>query len=135
MKIDDIPQDNSASYHGHRKVIVRYPRRHYEAATSNGWQDEAYATEMAVCELDAQTQTARKAVEKGEYSPLYYHMFRCRYDETGLAMAAGVWKWQLRPAFRPEVFAKLPAKTLQKYADACQISIDGPQTNQYLKPS
>lgn len=21
MKIDDIPQDNSASYHGHRKVI------------------------------------------------------------------------------------------------------------------
>ncbi|MBS5742966.1 MAG: hypothetical protein KHW43_05635, partial [Neisseria sp.] len=83
-----------------------------------------YATEMAVCELDAQTQAAREAVEKGEYSPLYYHMFRCRYDETGLAMAAGVWKWQLRRHFRPEVFAKLPAKTLQKYADACQISID-----------
>ena len=39
---------------------------HYEAATSNGWQDEAYATEMAVFELDAQTQAARKAVEKGE---------------------------------------------------------------------
>lgn len=68
---------------------------------------------MAVCELDAQTQAAREAVEKGEYSPLYYHMFRCRYDETGLAMAAGVWKWQLRRHFRPEVFAKLPAKTLQ----------------------
>jgi len=42
-----------------------------------------------------------------------------------LALAAGVWKWQLRRHFRPEVFAKLPAKTLQKYADACQISIDG----------
>ena len=28
------------------------------------------------------------------------------------------------PAFRPEVFAKLPAKTLQKYADALQINID-----------
>ena len=100
MKIDDIPQDNSASYHGHRKVIYGTRDGHYEAATSNGWQDEAYATEMAVCELDAQTQAAREAVEKGEYSPLYYHMFRCRYDETGLA------------------------KTLQKYADACQISID-----------
>ena len=80
---------------------------------------------MAVYELDTQTQAAREAVEKDEYSPLYYHMFRCRYDETGLAMAAGVWKWQLRRHFRPEVFAKLPAKTLQKYADACQISIDG----------
>ena len=130
MKIDDIPQDNSASYHGHRKVIYGTRDGHYETATSNGWQDEAYATEMAVCELDAQTQAAREAVEKGEYSPLYYHMFRCRYDETGLSMAAGVWKWQLRRHFRPEVFAKLPAKTLQKYADACQISIDGlKQTN------
>ena len=90
----------------------------------------SYATEMAVFELDAQTQAAREAVEKGEYSPLYYHMFRCRYDETGLAMSAGVWKWQLRRHFRPEVFAKLPAKTLQKYADACQISIDDlKQTN------
>jgi len=58
MKIDDIPQDNSASYHGHRKVIYGPRDGHYEAATSNGWQDEAYATEMAVCELDAQTQAA-----------------------------------------------------------------------------
>ena len=52
MKIDDIPQDNSASYHGHRKVIYGTRDGHYEAATSNGWQDEAYATEMAVCELN-----------------------------------------------------------------------------------
>jgi len=43
---------------------------------------------------------------------------------VGAALAAGVWKWQLRRHFRPEVFAKLPAKTLQKYADALQISID-----------
>ena len=48
MKIDDIPQDNSASYHGHRKVIYGTRDGTHEAATSNGWQDEAYATEMAV---------------------------------------------------------------------------------------
>ena len=124
MKIDDIPQDNSASYHGHRKVICGTRAGHYEAATSNGWQDEAYATEMAVAELDEQTRAAREAVARGEYSPLYYHMFRFRHDEAGLAMAAGVWKWQLRRHLRPEIFAKLPDKTLQKYADALQISID-----------
>ena len=124
MEIKDIPQDDSESYHGHLKVIYGTRDGRYEAATSSGWQDEAYATEMAVCELDAQTQAAREAVEKGEYSPLYYHMFRFRHDETGLAMAAGVWKWQLRRHLRPEIFAKLPDKTLQKYADALQISID-----------
>ena len=30
---------------------------------------------------------------------------------------------QLRRHLRPEIFAKLPDKTLQKYADALQISI------------
>ncbi|MBF1285202.1 hypothetical protein [Neisseria sicca] len=124
MEIKDIPQDDSESYHGHLKVIYGTRNGRYEAGTSSGWQDEAYATEMAVAELDEQTRAAREAVARGEYSPLYYHMFRFRHDETGLAMAAGVWKWQLRRHLRPEIFAKLPDKTLQKYADALQISID-----------
>ena len=124
MEIKDIPQDDSESYHGHLKVIYGTRDGRYEAATSSGWQDEAYATEMAVAELDEQTRAAREAVARGEYSPLYYHMFRFRHDETGLAMAAGVWKWQLRRHLRPEIFAKLPDKTLQKYADALQISRD-----------
>ena len=124
MEIKDIPQDDSESYHGHLKVIYGTRDGRYEAGTSSGWQDEAYATEMAVAELDEQTRTAREAVARGEYSSLYYHMFRFRHDEAGLAMAAGVWKWQLRRHLRPEIFAKLPDKTLQKYADALQISID-----------
>ena len=124
MEIKDIPQDDSESYHGHLKVIYGTRDGRYEAGTSSGWQDEAYATEMAVAELDEQTRAAREAVARGEYSPLYYHMFRFRHDEVGLAMAAGVWKWQLRRHLRPEIFAKLPDKTLQKYADALQISID-----------
>ncbi len=124
MEIKDIPQDDSESYHGHLKVIYGTRDGRYEAGTSSGWQDEAYATEMAVAELDEQTRAAREAVARGEYSPLYYHMFRFRHDESGLAMAAGVWKWQLRRHLRPEIFAKLPDKTLQKYADALQISID-----------
>lgn len=123
MEIKDIPQDDSESYHGHLKVIYGTRDGRYEAATSSGWQDEAYATEMAVAELDEQTRAAREAVARGEYSPLYYHMFRFRHDETGLAMAAGIWKWRLRRHLRPEIFAKLPDKTLQKYADALQISI------------
>ncbi len=124
MDVKDIPQDNSKSYHGQRKIIYGTRDGHYEAATSTGWQDESYATEMAVAELDGQTRAAREAVAAGAYSPLYYHMFRFRHDETSLAMAAGVWKWQLRRHLRPEIFAKLPEKTLQKYAVALQIGID-----------
>lgn len=124
MEVEDIPQDNSKSYHGQRKIIYGTRNGHYEAATSTGWQEESYATEMAVSELEQQTEAAREAVAQGAYSPLYYHMFRFRHDETSLAMAAGVWKWQLRRHLRPEVFAKLPEKTLRKYADALCISIE-----------
>lgn len=123
MDIDDIPQDDSKSYNGLKKVIYGTQNGHYQAATSTGWQAESYATEMAVEELDAQTEAAREAVLRGEYSPLYFQMFRFRHDEASLAMAAGVWKWQLRRHLKPEVFAKLSAKTLQKYADALQIPI------------
>lgn len=123
MDVKDIPQDNSKSYHGQRKIIYGTRDGHYEAATSTGWQDESYATEMAVAELDAQTRAAREAVAQGTHSPLYYHMFRLRHDEASLAAAAGVWQWQLRRHLRAAVFEKLPAKTLQKYADALQMSV------------
>ncbi|QMT36876.1 hypothetical protein [Neisseria wadsworthii] len=124
MKIDDIPQDDSKTYHGHRKVIYGTRNGHYEAATSTGWQDEAYATEQAVADLDEQTEQARRAVLNGERSPLYYYMYRYRHDEASLAQVTGLWRWQVRRHFRPEVFAKLPLKTLEKYAQAFQTGID-----------
>jgi hypothetical protein len=34
-----------------------------------------------------------------------------------------MWKWRVKRHFKPEVFAKLNDKTLQKYADAFDISI------------
>lgn len=122
MDIDDIPQDNSKTYHGHRKIIYGTRNGHYQAATSTGWQDEAFATEQAVADLDTQTAVARREVEAGRRSPLYYHMFRYRYDESSLAQSTGLWRWQIRRHFRPEVFAKLKPATLDKYAQAFQLS-------------
>ena len=124
MQVQDIPQDNSKSYHGHQKVIYGTRDGHYEAATSTGWQDEAYATEQAVHELEEQTAAARLAVERGEYAPLYYYMYRYRHDVTSLSQATGLWRWQVRRHFKPAVFAKLSARTLQKYATALQLPRD-----------
>ena len=123
MDINDIPQDQSASYGGHKKIIYGTQGGHYQAATSSGWDTEAYATALAVQELDAQTEAARDAVLRGEFSPLYYQMFRARHDAASLATAAGFWQWQTRRHLRPAVFAKLPERVLQQYADALNISV------------
>ena len=101
MDINDIPQDDSPSYRGHQKIIYGTHNGRYQAATSTGWQDESYATVQAVAELEEQTEAAKQAVMRGERSTLYYHMFRSRHDEASLAMAAGVWRWQLRRHLQP----------------------------------
>lgn len=124
MDIKDIPQDNSASYQGHQKIIYATRDGHYEKSTSTGWDDESFATEQAGEVLHRLAHQARQAVERGEQSPLYYLMYAYRHDEASLAMAAGVFKWQLRRHFRPTVFAKLPIKTLNKYAEAFQITVE-----------
>jgi len=82
MDINDIPQDDSPSYRGHQKIIYGTHNGRYQAATSTGWQDESYATVQAVAELEEQTEAAKQAVERGERSALYYHMFRSRHDEA-----------------------------------------------------
>ena len=123
MDISDIPQDQSESYGGHKKIIYGTSGGHYQAAASSGWADEAYATALAVQELDAQTESARAAVLRGEYSPLYYQMYRARHDAASLAAAAGLWAWQTRRHLRPAVFAKLSERVLQQYADALNISV------------
>ncbi|MBS9783035.1 MAG: hypothetical protein KGV46_00590 [Pasteurella sp.] len=124
MEIKDIPQDNSKTYSGHQKVIYGTRNGNYETATSTGWQDEAFATEQAVNELKEQMEQAKQAVQLGEKSAIFYLMYQYRYDEQSLSKVTGLWKWQLKRHFKPIIFAKLSDKTLQKYSDAFQMSID-----------
>ncbi|MDO5685862.1 MAG: hypothetical protein Q4G42_00455 [Neisseria sp.] len=121
MKIEDIPQDNSKTYDGHQKVIYATRGGQYVKSTSTGWEDEAYATEQAVADLDDQAQEAAQAVRDGRFSVLYYCMYRYRYDIAGLAAAAGLFRWQVRRHLQPRVFARLPEKTLRRYAAAFNI--------------
>lgn len=124
MEVQDIPQDaENSSYQGHQKVIYATRGGHFEAATSLGWEDETYATEQAGEQLHHLAAAALAAVARGEKSPLYYLMYAYRHDETSLAQAAGVFRWQLRRHFRPSVWAKLGDKTLAKYAEAFQLPI------------
>lgn len=124
MDVSEVPQDDSAVFNGERKVLYATSHSGYQAAKSTGWETEEFATTQAVLELERQTASAYLAVQTGKKSPLYFHMFNMRFDEPGLAMAAGMWQWQLRRHFRPEIFARLPEKTLEKYAQAFQISIE-----------
>lgn len=125
MKESDVPQDTSATYGGHRKVIYAQDRDgHYEKVRSSGWTVEEYATTMAVSALRDQQEQARQRVIAGESSVLEYYMYRQRLDIIALSQATGFFKWQIRRHFNPRQFRSLPDKKLKRYAEALGIGLD-----------
>ncbi|QUC06066.1 hypothetical protein J5A60_01020 [Aggregatibacter sp. oral taxon 513] len=122
MEINDIPQDNSKIFRGQRKVVYATQDGNYQTATSNGWETEEFATEQAVEELNQLTNEALDAVKRGEKSPLFYYMYRYRFDLPSLAQATGFWQWQIKRHFKPSVFEKLSDNVLAKYAEAFGVS-------------
>jgi len=123
MEINDIPQDNSKIFRGQRKVVYATKDGNYQTATTNGWETEEFATEQAVEELNQLTAEALAAVKRGEKSPLFYYMYRYRFDLPSLAQATGFWQCQIKRHFKPRVFAKLSDKVLSRYAEVFGVSI------------
>ncbi len=123
MDINDIPQDNSKIFRGQKKIIYATRNGNYESGTTSGWDDEEFATQQAVEELNQQTEQALQAVKNGEKSPLYYLMYKYRFDEQSLAQATGFWQWQIRRHCKPEVWAKLSQKKLRIYAEVFGVDI------------
>lgn len=132
MDEKDIPQDNSRIFGGRRKVVYATREGRYVAAASSGWEVEEFATQQAADELARQTEEAWRLYCRGSVSPLYYLMFAFRHDETSLAAAAGVFRWQLRRHFKPQVFAALGRRVLDKYAAA--LCLDAAQLQQPSAP-
>lgn len=123
MKREEVPQDAVAHFGSGRKAMYALDRDgHYVTVASSGWEVEAVVTGDAVAEYARLAAEARARVERGESSPLEFHMYDRRMDPPVLAQTAGVWQWRLRRHLRPEGFARLSAKRLQAYADALGMS-------------
>ena len=123
MEINDIPQDNSKIFRGQRKVVYATKDGNYQTATTNGWETEEFATEQAVEELNQLTNEALDSVKRSEKSPLFYYMYRYRFDLPSLAQDTGFWQWQIKRDFKPSVFAKLSDKVLSRYAEVFGVAI------------
>jgi hypothetical protein len=125
MNDADVPQEGNATLGGGRKAVyARGADGQVRLVTSAGWQVEEIVTRQALDMLSAQAEAARLCWERGQRSPLEYHMYRARMDLALLSQTSGVWGWRIRRHFRPEVFARLPEKILRRYADAMGITVD-----------
>ncbi|EWH10600.1 hypothetical protein DS2_07203 [Catenovulum agarivorans DS-2] len=125
MKLDEVPQDDSPTYSGHKKLLYAVDEKgHYHKVQSSGWDVESFATKLAVDDLNQQTLDAYQDAKAGLVSPLAYHMLKARLDITSLAQATGKFEWQIKRHLKPKIFAKLSDQKLQTYADIINISLE-----------
>lgn len=126
MKKKEVPQDEShLSSANFRELCYAVDENgKYTTETSSGWKPKTIALSNAIGEINKRIENAKKRMESGETSPIEYYMELNKMDIGILASYVGLWKWKVKRHFKPEVFKKLNQRTLQKYAEVFEISID-----------
>lgn len=125
MKTDQVPQDNSKTYYGHKRLLYAQTEKgDYTSVQSSGWEAEELATLNAVSEYERLAEETKQEVIEGTASTLKYHMYHRRMDLPLLAQTTPYFQWQIKRHFKPNVFAKLSHTKLQCYADAMDISVE-----------
>ncbi|MEN0105811.1 MAG: hypothetical protein AAGC84_05220 [Pseudomonas sp.] len=124
MKLDEVPQDHSSTYGGHKKLVYAVDASgHYQGSGSDGWEPEAFSTQLAVEEFERQEAEAEAGWQRGELSPLKCLMFRYRMDEPALAQITGLFQWRIRRHFRPAIYRRLSPALLARYAEAFDLPL------------
>ncbi len=125
MDIEEVPQDNSSTYAGHKKVLyARSKAGEYTCVQSSGWDAEADATKDAVALYEGLAAEALLAVKSGTKSPLFFHMYDARMDLLLLSQVTGLWRWRIKRHFNTLPLTKLSNALLQRYADALDMPIE-----------
>ncbi|MGD8176183.1 hypothetical protein [Marinimicrobium sp. ARAG 43.8] len=125
MDIDEVPQDKSSTYAGHKKVLYARDRDgRYTSVSSSGWEVEARATLDAVEQYRDLARQALEAVRAGRRSPLYYHLYSARMEPALLASMAGVGRLRLWWHLKPGPFERLSEIQRKRYAEVLNLSVE-----------
>ncbi len=126
MKKNEVPQDKSNLESANFKELCYAVDENgeYTTVNSTGWDPKTIALDNAIEEINARVANAKNRVDNNQTSPLEYYMELHKMDINILASYVGLWKWRVKRHFKPSVFKKLSERTLQKYADVFEISVE-----------
>lgn len=125
MKKSELPQDKSQLENFTREVCyVKNENGSYEACLSTGWEVKKVALENAWEDINEKVQNAVLQIKEGNASPILYYMELSMMDFKVLAGYTGFYRWQIKRHLKPRIFNSLSNTTLQRYADAFDISVE-----------
>jgi Zn-dependent M32 family carboxypeptidase len=91
---------------------------------SVGWEPENTVLNQAWEEINKKVVETRAKIEAGELSPLAYHMDKNIMDVGMLAQYMDLSKWKVSRHLEPAGFNELDEKTLKRYAEVFDISVE-----------
>jgi hypothetical protein len=125
MKKQEIPQDPSALDKFTKEVCYAVDESgKYVTELSRGWEVKADALGVTWQDIEQRIEDARQKVNNDEMSPIYFYMERSLMDLEIMSSYTGFWQWQIKRHMKPRVFQKLSIKSLQKYANVFEVSIE-----------
>ncbi|MDR1336080.1 MAG: hypothetical protein LBK22_04535 [Tannerella sp.] len=126
MKIEEVPQDDR--FLGRTTIRDMYyaldREGEYRQVVSVGWEAKNEALSLAWEAVSEEAEAVRREVLAGRKSPLAYHMEKHLFDTGLLASYAGFSKRTVRKHLQPGAFEGLDGRTLGRYAEVLNISIE-----------
>ncbi len=126
MKKSEVPQDES--FLSKNNITELYyaldDEGNYTTEQSKGWEAKTIIQNETMNVLNERIAEAKQKVASGEWSPIVYFMELNRMDWQTLAGYMGTWTWLIKRHVKPQKFKSLKTKTLEKYADIFNISVN-----------
>ena len=108
-----------------RELLYNYdPKGNFEKNVGFHCEPDRVILQQAWDLFNERIEEARQKVLAGQASPIVYYMEKILADPLNLSMMAGIPIWRVKWHFKPRVFKKLNDKTLQKYAEAFNITVE-----------
>ncbi len=125
MKKEQVPQDNGSLSKVAQEICYAVDENgNYTTVQSSGWEVKSVALDESIRLIQERVEEKKQEVKAGKLSPLAYYMELHRMDLPILASYAGIHRWFVKRHFNPKRFRKLSEKTLKKYADVFEISVE-----------
>lgn len=125
MKVKDVPQDHDPSYEGLTKLCYALDDNgRFVPTATDGWHVEETVKTLAWQVIEKDLAETRALVRSGQASPLAYFMKARQMDPLLLAQNVGTFVWRVKRHLRPQIFQKLNASWLERYARCLEVPVE-----------
>ena len=126
MKKHHVPQDEGNLAKNNLKDLCYATDEEgkYTTVLSTGWDVKTKVQDESMDLIRERTEEAKKKVLAGEVSPIAYYMEVNKMDISILSSYTKIWSWFVKRHLKPKKFKTLKEKTLRKYAEVFNITLE-----------